>query len=109
MTIGNHPLRAALSEEMHVRQLPHFSPPCRMIQTVALLGEASADAARDHIERLAVSGREVVPRSAKYAVLDLGGVTLVWERHTEFATYTLVRPGAFDAPFDPALFDPVQA
>ena len=32
-------------------------------------------------------------------------ITLVWERHTEFATYTLLRPEPFDTPFDPADFE----
>lgn len=31
----------------------------------------------------------------------------MWERHTEFATYTLLRPGEADATFDPDLFEPV--
>ena len=109
MTIANHPLRAALSEEMHVRRLPRFTAPCRLMQIVTLLGEASATAARDHIDTLAAQGRALVPVSGKYAIIDLGGTTLVWERHTEFATYTLLRPGPFDAPFDPALFEPIQA
>ncbi|UZK66637.1 DUF3422 domain-containing protein [Sphingomonas sp. M1-B02] len=109
MTIRSHPLRAALSEEMHVRRLPRFAAPCRLLQIVTLLGEASGDSARDHIAMLVTAGREVVPVSARYAVLDLGGVTLVWERHTEFATYTLLCPGPFDAPFDPELFEPIQS
>jgi len=108
VTIANHPLRAALSEEMHVRRLPRFAAPCRLMQIVTLLGEGGGVMARAHIDLLAVTARELVPISAKYAMLDMGGMTLVWERHTEFATYTLIRPGAFDAPFDPALFEPVQ-
>lgn len=109
MTPRNHPLRAALSEEMHVRRLPRFTAPCRLVQMVTLLGEGGGVAALAHIELLVAKARVLVPVSAKYAMLDLGGLTLVWERHTEFATYTLLRPGAFDAPFDPALFEPSQA
>ena len=30
----------------------------------------------------------------------------MWERHTEFASYTLLRAGAFAAPFDPGRFAP---
>ena len=104
--IRSHSLRAALSEEMHVRRLPRFSAPCRLIQIVTLLGEDGASAARDHIEALARTGRVVVPVAAKYAVLIADTVTLVWERHTEFATYTLIREEPFDARFDPAHFEP---
>ncbi|TXC71177.1 DUF3422 domain-containing protein [Sphingomonas ginsenosidivorax] len=107
MTMPNHPLRAALSEEMHLRRLPRLAAPCRLVQIVTVLDEATADAARDHIDMLAIDGRSIVPLASKYGVLALGGMTLVWERHTEFATYTLLRPGAFDAPFDPHWFDPV--
>lgn len=105
--IHDHPLRAALSEEMHVRRLPRLAAPCRLMQIVTVLGEGAVSAARDHIEALMQGAAIVVPASAKYAVLALGDVTLVWERHSEFATYTLIRPGECDAPFDPARFDPV--
>ena len=110
MTTVDHPLRAALSEEMHVRRLPRFAAPSRLMQIVVLLGEAGVGEARAHIEALAGKASITVAPTAKYAVLDLDGVTLVWERHTEFATYMLLRPdvaeGAFDAPFDPDIFEP---
>ena len=91
---------------MHQRRLPRFASPCRLVQILALLGEASSDA-RAHIDALAGDARVIVPPSAKYAVLGFDAMTLVWERHTEFATYTLLRPGPFEAPFDPALFEPL--
>jgi uncharacterized membrane-anchored protein len=105
--IRDHPLRAALSEEMHIRRLPRFAAPCRIVQIVTLLGEATDCAARDHILALADTARVVVPVSAKYAVLSLDDITLVWERHTEFASYTLIRPGGVETPFDPARFEPL--
>ena len=107
MTLRNHPLRSALSEEMHLRRLPRFAAPYRMMQVVTVLGEAGAEDARGHIEGLAARGRIIVPLSAKYGVLDIDDVVLVWERHTEFATYTLLRPGPAEASFDPAHFEPV--
>ena len=108
MTIRDHPQRAALSEEMHVRRLPRLSAPCRLMQVVSVLGEADGDTARTHIEALAGQARTIVPLSAKYAVLAIDDITLVWERHTEFATYTLLRPGHTAEPFDPTDFDPVR-
>ena len=104
--IADHALRAAISEEMHVRRLPRFMAPCRLVQVVTMLGEGDNDAARRHIEALARAARSTVPATAKYAVLPGDGVTLVWERHTEFASYTLLRDGPFDAPFDPTHFEP---
>ncbi|NIJ08445.1 putative membrane-anchored protein [Sphingomonas vulcanisoli] len=107
--IRSHALRAAISEEMHVRRLPRFAAPCRLMQIVTLLGEGAGAAARDHIDALAGSAEVIVPVAEKYAVIAIGAVTLVWERHTEFATYTLLRRGDFDALFDPALFEPQLA
>lgn len=116
----NHPLRAALAEEMHLRRLPRFAAPRRLVQIVTVIEEAAADAARAHIAALAEQGREIVPVAGKYGVLGLGPVTLVWERHTEFATYTLLRGGAGEVEVEveagaaagtpsryaPSLFDP---
>jgi uncharacterized membrane-anchored protein len=107
--IANHVLRASLSEEMHVRRLPRFAAPCRLMQIVTVLGETGGGAARTHIDALAAHGSAIVPIAAKYAVLALGDFSLVWERHTEFASYTLLSPGRFDAPFDPARFEPLLA
>ena len=107
MIFRNHPLRAALSEEMHLRRLPSFAAPYRMVQIVTVLGEAGTADARAHIDKLANSARELVPISAKYGVLEMGKFVLVWERHTEFATYTLLCPGEAEASFDPDLFEPV--
>ena len=108
--IRSHALRASLSEEMHVRRLPRLAAPCRLMQIVTVLGEEAGEAARAHIEALAGTGRVLVPIAAKYGVVALDALTLVWERHTEFASYTLVRDGAFDAPrhapFDPDHFEP---
>ena len=108
MTIRDHPLRGALSAEMHVRRLPRLSAPCRLMQVVTVLGEDNTHDARTHIEALKRLATVIVPLSAKYAVLLIDGITLVWERHTEFATYTLLRPGMTAEPFDPADFDPVR-
>lgn len=135
--IANHAQRAALSEEMHVRRLPRFAAPCRLMQIVTLLDDGgphdggdgnralddpgeeqdTRDApgsaqARAHLDAIAAMGQTIVPVASKYAVLALGEYTLVWERHTEFASYTLLAPGPFGKgtganPFDPARFAPL--
>ena len=107
MAIRVHPLRAALSEEMHLRRLPRFAAPYRLMQIVTVLGETGSGEARRHIDALAATGRVIVPVSGRYGVVALDGCTLVWERHTEFSTYTLLRPGGAHVSFDPADFEPV--
>jgi len=106
MMFRNHPLRAALSEEMHLRRLPGFAAPYRLVQIVTVIGEAGTGDARAHIDTLAKAGREIVPISAKYGVLALGEFIMVWERHTEFATYTLLCRGDTEVSFDPDRFEP---
>lgn len=105
--IASHRLRAALSAEMHVRRIPRFAAPAALVQIVTLLGEGAGEGARAHVEAVAGRGEIFVPIAGKYGVVRLGPLTLVWERHTEFATYTLLRPGSFDDPFDPAPFEPL--
>ncbi|HEU0045642.1 DUF3422 domain-containing protein [Sphingomonas sp.] len=104
--IADHPLRASIADEMHVRRLPRFAAPCRLMQVVTVLGEKAGDAPRRHLEALAATTGSTAPISDRYAVLQLAGMSLVWERHTEFASYTLLRDGSFDMPFDPAHFEP---
>lgn len=104
--IASHALRISLSEEMHVRRLPGFAAPCRLMQIVSVMSDAAGSAPRDHIEALAACGQVVVPIAGKYGIVRLGDITLVWERHTEFASYTLMREGRSEAPFDPAYFEP---
>lgn len=108
LALRSHPLRASLSAEMHVRRLPRFASPARAVQVVTLLGE-SGDASWRHVRDLAARGGITIAERAKYAVVPLDDQVLVWERHTEFASYTLLREGAFDAPFDPQFFEAVGA
>jgi uncharacterized membrane-anchored protein len=108
LTSRSHPLRAALSAEMHVRRLPRIEGPCRLLQVVTLYGEGGAAAGRAHITSVGADMGVEVASGARYAILPVGGLTLVWEGHTEAATFTFICPGAFDAPFDPALFDSAE-
>jgi uncharacterized membrane-anchored protein len=112
LTARSHPLRAALSAEMHVRRLPRIESPCRLMQVVTLFGEGAGNAGRTHIAAVGDMARTPVPFGTRYAVIPLGSLTLVWEGHTEFATYTFIREGSFDAPFDAEHFaaaEPVLA
>lgn len=107
LTARSHPLRAALSDEMHVRRLPRFVAPCRLMQVVTLLGESGASGAGAHFDAVAAAAGLSLAPGTKYAVAELGDLTLVLERHTEFASYTFLREGPFEDPFSPDLFGPV--
>lgn len=92
---------------MHVRRLPVLHSPCRLMQVLTVLGEHGAQLSHAHIAAIAASHGLMVAERAKYATFEIGDTVIVWERHTEFASYTFCRLGSFDAPFDPAVFDAV--
>ena len=99
----SHPLRSGLSSEMHLRTLPRIATPCRLLQVVTIIGENGASACLAHLAIL-LGDRGPPPDGARYARLEAGGLELVWERHSEFASYTFLLPGAFADPFDSAAF-----
>ena len=100
-----HPLRRALAEEVHARPYGPLPAPCRITHLVILSGEGQAAADRAHVQRLCEHfGKPGPAADANHFSTDLGPVRLKWERHTEFAAYTLYRDGPFAHPFsEPAL------
>lgn len=96
----DHPLRRALVSELHIRRLPPFRSPARLLQVVVHTGERDPGAVRQHAERLCEGLRTSRPPAGRYfSVRSDTGIAFVWEHHTEFCTYTLIREGAFDDPF----------
>ena len=100
----SHPLRTSLSQEMHLRRLPRFAAPARLLQMVVLLDEAAGRAAHGQVAALQPPGDVALPIAANHALFGLGPLTGVWERHAEFATYGFLLEGAFSDPFDPDAF-----
>jgi uncharacterized membrane-anchored protein len=99
LTGKNHPLRTALVDEMHVRRFPEFSAPMRMTQLVMLTGEQSLGDARSPAEELC-SMYGAAPPAGRYFAVQFGSLQFVWEHHTEFSTYSFIKSGAFDDPFE---------
>lgn len=96
-----HILRHELYDEPHARPFPTVQAPVR-ISHLAMLAEPGE--AGEHRARLAaLAAMHHVPPppegvAAWYA--EFPGFTVRWERHTEFCTYTFLRPGGDEAPFD---------
>lgn len=99
MLARSHPLRASLSEEMHARKLPHFAAPARLMQIVTHVGEAGIDECYSHMAALCARHGVIVPAAAKHFVCRVDEYELVWERHTEVASYTFIRRGVTDPGF----------
>jgi len=84
---------------MHIRKLPHFPAPTRLMQIVTLMGEQDAEESRAHVEALCARHDTPSPTAGKYFVCKLGALDFVWEQHTEVASYTFICPGVSEPGF----------
>ncbi len=89
-----HPLRAALAAEVHARSPLPIAAPSRVLHLGLMLQPEEAAAEREHLAALCRScNADIPPSNAKHVVVDLGHAAyLIWERRTEFTTYTLYLP-----------------
>ncbi|WP_299557954.1 DUF3422 domain-containing protein [uncultured Sulfitobacter sp.] len=108
--IKDHPLRYALTGELHARPFPDVKVP----QTVALLAikQAGDAATRDRsgdighlVKLLRHYGAPLPDKDATHYYGAMGKYYLKWEQHTEFVTYTAFCDELTHRPFDPAEFD----
>ena len=100
LLLPEHPERRAVSDEVHARPYPTMRAPEQVSHLAILSGEAAA--AEDHrtLARLcALLGCDAPPPDANYFAAAIDGLRLRWERHTEFSTYTFMRPLGPDEPF----------
>ena len=101
---GEHPLRHALNDEVHARPFEPMVAPARISHLAVLTGEQMAGQERAHLARLCAHFGVATPDpKATQMMIDMGGFTLRWERHTEFSTYGFILGG----PFAEAFGDPV--
>ncbi len=103
--LKDHPLRVALTNEVHARPPESLPPPVRATMLAMLSGEPAGPEERRHLERLCEwAGISKPSEGATHFSGDFGSFRLTWERHTEFSTWTVFRRGAFADPFnEPAL------
>ena len=96
----SHHLRARVVAEMHMRRMPPLVAPVTMTQTVRLLTAAERDDERAHLETMAT----LVPDSLIIRQRDASGrsesgVEILWERHSEATTATIISPADPNQPF----------
>lgn len=99
--LRDHPLRHALSHELHARPFAPLEPPEQTTHLALLSGEGAAERDRAHVARLCAHfGRPGPAEGETHLMVDLGPLRLKWERHTEFSTYTFFRtpPAGMEAP-----------
>jgi uncharacterized membrane-anchored protein len=85
-----HPLREALHNEVHARPYEQMTAPLALSHLALLTPDGTAS--REHLHRLLSARHLPLPASsASHLSVDMGGVRLRWEQHTEFQTYTFWR------------------
>jgi uncharacterized membrane-anchored protein len=94
-----HPLRLALHNEIHARPPDTLAAPLALTHVVMVGDAAQREASRAHLAALLRDHHLPLPDAqANHVRMDVGGFRLRWELHTEFVTWTFLRP------FDPAGF-----
>ncbi|MCF8003510.1 MAG: DUF3422 domain-containing protein [Chromatiaceae bacterium] len=95
-----HPLRELVTSELHARTFDPMQAPVRVAHLAYLCGERGSGRQQQYLARLLSHfGIQLPPKVGLQFAIDLGGLWLRWERHTEFVTYTLSRQGLFAQPF----------
>jgi uncharacterized membrane-anchored protein len=110
MPLEDHPLRYALTNELHARPFPSLSAPGQAVYLAIKEPSQAAkrDRARDRAHLIALLDRfgAAHPKpDATHFFGDLGKFRLKWEQHTEFVTYTAFLDNGLKRPFDPAAWE----
>mgnify|MGYP002844137191 CR=1 FL=1 len=101
-----HPLRRVLAEEIHARPPAEVAAPAQVSHIALISGEDGMATHVAHLEALCKHFRVAPPPAdATHFSAELGEVRLKWERHTEFSTFTIIRPGEFATPFKGTAID----
>jgi len=103
--LADHPLRYALSNELHARPFPSVNAPSRAAYLALKPAQNAAgrdrDADRAHLLALIDRFGAAHPQpGATHYSGQIGRHFLKWESHTEFVTYTIFGPGVAERPFD---------
>jgi|TARA_R100000049_G_C1948526_1_gene94784 uncharacterized membrane-anchored protein len=92
MAFTEHPLRRELVHEMHLRRFAPVHAPARIVQMVYLVIEDDRGKEQRHLSSLPLKPVSI-EQEARHAVLRFAGdLTVLWERHTEATTITLIAP-----------------
>lgn len=88
-----HPRRGSLIEELHSRPSSAVAAPVRLLHLAIVTGETTADIERQHLAELCrTAGLPDPAPGAVHFAAGHAGLQVSWERHTEFSTYSFIRP-----------------
>ena len=93
----DHPQRLALHNEVHARPPEPMQAPQVISRVVMWVDRASAQASRAHLAQLLHDHHLPAPdATTNHVRMDLGPFRLRWELHTEFVSWTFMRPVGAD-------------
>lgn len=102
-----HPQRDQLMQEAHARPPLALPCPASLVRLSILYKDAGDKEAMD--ARLAQlcdeAGAPFPGHTVRYHQVELDGVRIAWERHTEFTTLTIVTPVVGEDPFEASIVD----
>ncbi|WP_332775235.1 DUF3422 family protein [Polaromonas sp.] len=91
--LQQHPQRAALHNEIHARPPEAMNAPLAISHIVMVCDAAQREASRSHVATLLRDHHLPQPDGQSTHIrMDIGSFRLRWELHTEFVTYTFMRP-----------------
>ena len=89
---SQHPLRAALHNEIHARPPEAMHVPLAISHVVMLCDAAQREASRAHVAALLRDHHLPLPDATTIHLrVDVGAFRLRWELHTEFVSWTFMR------------------
>lgn len=101
LSLVPHPARGLVLGEVHARPSHPVEPPLRTLHFAFLTGMEEAAAALAALQAYCAERGIEAPRAqAKHHRATLGDTTLLWEQHSEFATYTWQFDGSDREPFE---------
>ena len=87
----DHPLRRAAVDEMRARRFPAVPVPARIVQVVTQVDPADRAGERGYVGLAAEALGGATIAMDRSLLASRGPLTLVWERHSEASTYTLIH------------------
>ena len=89
----DHPQRTSLHNEIHARPPEPMTPPLAISHVVMLADTADRNASREHLSALLRDHHlPALDDTTTHSRHNLGAFRVRWERHTEFVSWTFMRP-----------------
>jgi uncharacterized membrane-anchored protein len=106
----DHPLRYALTDELHARTFEPLRAPARVAHLTYVCGERGSGRNEAYLNRLlAHFAVPALDHPGQYHYARLGRLQLRWERHTEFVTYSFACEEDVSEPFARTPLDDLPA